>query len=271
MTWRLAILAVLLAGFPGAVSAQGTVERLYVLDCGHGRAADMSRWTPGLNVGTPFDMRDNCYLIRHARGWMMWDTGIPEAVARMPDGLVAAGGAMVWKRPRTIAAQLAEIGVTAADIGLVAVSHTHPDHVGNVGMFPAATVLIQKAEYDWAFGPTRSFPFSADVPARKLEGDHDVFGDGSVRILATPGHTPGHQVLLVRLAATGTVLLSGDAVHFRDNWENRRVPSMNTSREQTLASLQRIADVLKELKAELWINHDRVQSEQMKRPPRFYD
>jgi N-acyl homoserine lactone hydrolase len=267
----LLVAACVLAMAGADAAADGTIERLYVMDCGHGRASDMSRWTPGLNVGTAFDVRDNCYLIRHAQGWMMWDTGIPEAVARMPDGLVGGGGAMVWKRPKTMAAQFAEIGITPADIKLVAVSHTHADHVGNVGMFPAATVLIQRAEYDWAFAPTKSFPFAADIAARKLEGDHDVFGDGSVRILSTPGHTPGHQVLLVRMAKTGYVLLTGDAVHFRDNWDNRRVPSMNTSKEDTVKSLQRIADVLQQHKAELWINHDQAQSEKMKRPPEYYD
>ena len=88
----------------------------------------------------------------------------------------------------------------------------------------------------------------------KLEGDRDVFGDGSVSILSTPGHTPGHQSLLVRLPKTGALVLSGDAVHFRDNWDNRRVPSMNIDKEQTLASMQKIADTLAKDKAQLWIN-----------------
>ena len=78
----------------------------------------------------------------------------------------------------------------------------------------------------------------------KIEGDYDVFGDGSVMIISTPGHTPGHQALLVRLPKTGALVLSGDAVHFKANWDNRRVPSMNVSKEQTLASMQRIADLL---------------------------
>lgn len=264
------VLAMLLGSSVGFGQTAGTVERLYVLDCGQGRAADQSRWSPGVNVGVPIDLVNNCYLMKHAQGWMMWDTGVPERVAEMRDGLVAAGGALVWKRPKTIAAQLAEIGITAADVRLVAVSHTHPDHVGNVDMFSGATVLIQSAEHEWAFDlPAK--PFSAEHAARKLDGDLDVFGDGSVRIISTPGHTPGHQSLLVRLANAGTVLLSGDAVHFRDNWENRRVPSMNVSREHTLASLQRIADLLAENKAELWIHHDKAQAGRQRRAPAFYD
>lgn len=254
---------------PAQAQTAATVEKLYVLDCGQGRANDQSRWSPGVNVGVAFDIRDNCYLIKHAQGWLMWDTGVPDRVAQMPDGL--ASPLSTWRRPKTVVAQLQELGLTPADVKWVAISHTHGDHVGNVDLFAGAQVLMQKAEYDWAFAPTRSFPFSADRNVRKLEGDLDVFGDGAVRILSTPGHTPGHQCLLVNLKNTGYVLLSGDAVHFKDNWDSRRVPSMNTSREDTLASLQRIADTLARYKAELWINHDKAQGDAARRPPAFYD
>src|SRR5207249_8701134 len=115
---------------------------------------------------------------------------------------------------------------------LVAVSHTHGDHVGNIALFPASSVLIQGAEYDWAMNLPTKPAFAATQKIVKLNGDHDVFGDGSVTILSTPGHTPGHQSLLVRLPKTGAVVLSGDAVHFKDNWDNKRVPSMNVNKEQ---------------------------------------
>ena len=114
-------------------------------------------------------------------------------------------------------------------------------------------------------------PFKAERPMRKLEGDLDVFGDGSVIILSTPGHTPGHQSLLVHLANTGWVILTGDAVHFKDNWDNKRVPSMNTSAEQTKASLKKLEDLMVQKKAQLWINHDKPQSQSQKRSPQFYD
>ena len=88
---------------------------------------------------------------------------------------------------------------------MLPISHTHPDHIGNVELFPQAMLLVQKAEYDWP-NPLGVGRFKPEHPVTKLEGDHDVFGDGSVTIIATPGHTPGHQSLLVKLAKTGAVL-----------------------------------------------------------------
>jgi len=252
-------------------AAERGVERLYVLDCGVNQAKDQSRWSPGVNEGKPIEFSDNCYLVRHAKGLLLWDTGIDDAVAAMPDGLVVANGAITQRRSKTLAAQLTEIGVKPADITYVAISHTHGDHVGNVALFPSSTILIQAAEYDWAMSQPTKPAFAANQKFDKLSGDRDVFGDGSVMILSTPGHTPGHQSLLVRLPKTGAVVLSGDAVHFRDNWDNRRVPSMNANREQTLASMERIATVLKEQKAQLWINHDKPQSAQLRYAPAHYE
>ena len=251
--------------------AAGGLERLYVLDCGQNIGKDQSRWSPGVNEGKSIEFSDNCYLIRHAKGLLLWDTGIPDAVAAMPDGMVVANGAITQRRTKTLAAQLVEIGVKPADIAYVAVSHTHGDHVGNLALFPSSTILIQGAEYEWAMTQPVKPAFAATQPIEKLTGDRDVFGDGSVMILSTPGHTPGHQSLLVVLAKSGPVLLSGDAVHLRDNWENRRVPSMNTNREQTLASMQRIASVMETRKAQLWINHDKAQSAQLRYAPAYYE
>ena len=272
---RWILLAVLLCAAPVAIptpsGAQGGIERLYVLDCGQNIGRDQGRWSPGVNEGKPMEFSDNCYLIRHAKGFLLWDTGVPDAVAAMPDGMVVAGGAITYRRAKTLAAQLAEVGVKPAEVSYVAVSHTHGDHVGNLGLFPTATILIQGAEYEWAMGLPTKPGFVATQTIDKLAGDRDVFGDGSVTILSTPGHTPGHQSLLVLLPKTGALVLSGDAVHFRDNWEQRRVPSMNVNREQTLASLDRIAGVLAERKATLWINHDRAQSATLRYAPASYE
>ena len=272
---RWVVLAALLCAAPVAIptpsAAQGGIERLYVLDCGQNVGRDQGRWSPGVNEGKPIEFSDNCYLIRHAKGLLLWDTGVPDAVAAMPDGMVVGGGALTYRRAKTLAAQLAELGVKPAEVSYVAVSHTHGDHIGNLGLFPSSTILIQGAEYDWAMGLPTKPAFVATQTIQKLAGDRDVFGDGSVTILSTPGHTPGHQSLLVVLPKTGALVLSGDAVHFRDNWEQRRVPAMNVNRDQTLASLERLASVLAERKATLWINHDRAQSATLRYAPAFYE
>jgi len=133
-----------------------------------------------------------------------------------------------------------------------------------------AMLFVQKEEYEWP-GPGNKPRFNPAHPVTKLEGDRDVFGDGSVTVIRTLGHTPGHQSLLVRLPKTGAVLLSGDAVHSAENWEHRYVPEQNTSKEQTLASMQHMADLIAKEKAQLWINHDAPQASQKRHSPEFYE
>ncbi|MET4330223.1 N-acyl homoserine lactone hydrolase [Bradyrhizobium sp. i1.15.2] len=272
ITLALAVAAFALSGHAALAQSEKTgVEKLYVLNCGEGTAGDISRWTPGLNEGKTMDFVDSCYLVKHAKGWFLWDTGIADAVAAMPNGLAPADPkAVTWRRPKTLAAQLEQLGLKPGDVKMMAVSHTHPDHTGNVELFPQATLYVQKAEYDWP-GANNEPRFKPSHPVELLAGDKDVFGDGSVTILSTPGHTPGHQSLLVKLPKTGAVVLSGDAVHFKDNWENRRVPSMNANKDQSAASMQKIADTLGKEKAQLWINHDKIQRDSQKMSPEFYD
>jgi N-acyl homoserine lactone hydrolase len=266
-----AALCFVAADLSSVQSAQAGVEKLYILNCGEGIAGDISRWSPGLNEGKSMDFVDNCYLIKHSQGWFLWDTGITDAVADMPNGLAPADPkAVTWHRPKKLAAQLEQLGVKPSDIKAMAISHTHPDHIGNVEMFPNAMLYVQKAEYEWP-GANNTPRFKPEHPVTKLEGDRDIFGDGSLVVLSTPGHTPGHQSLLVKLPKTGEVVLSGDAVHFKSNWENRGVPVNNVSKEQTLASMQKISDTLTKDKAQLWINHDKAQRDSLKMSPEFYD
>jgi N-acyl homoserine lactone hydrolase len=254
-----------------AQTGKSGVERLYILNCGEGVAGDISRWSPGVNEGKSMDFVDNCYLIKHPQGWLLWDTGVSDAVAAMPNGLAPSDPKSVhWHRSKTLAAQLDQLGLKPSDIKSVAISHTHPDHVGNVELFPAAMLYVQKAEYEWP-GANNTPRFKPEHPVTKLDGDRDLFGDGSVVILSTPGHTPGHQSLLVKLPKTGAIVLSGDAAHFKDNWDNRRVPSINFDKDTTLASMQKIADTLTKEKAQLWINHDKAQRDSLKMAPEFYD
>jgi N-acyl homoserine lactone hydrolase len=268
-TRTLLMAAALIASSAIAASA-GQVDRLYVIDCGWAHGVDQSLWSPGVNVGVPIDFSDNCYLIHHSsEGYLLWDTGITDRLAALPDGLTVSVTRQTWHRTQTLLAALAALGVKPEDIRYVAASHVHPDHVGNVDEFPEATLIMQRAELEYG----RKLPLKPFSPANKtlqLEGDKDLFGDGSLTILSTPGHTPGHQSLLVHLEKTGYVVLSGDAVHFQSNWDNRRIPAFNADKAQTLASMDKIAHVLADKHAQLWINHDKPSSDGRRHAPEFY-
>src|SRR5262245_29207249 len=143
---------------------------LYILNCGEGVAGDISRWSPGVNVGKSMDFVDNCYLIKHAQGWMMWDTGLADAIANLPEGQRPADPRMThWRRPKTLASQLEQLGVKPSDIKYVAVSHTHPDHIGNVELFPQSMLLVQKAEYEWP-NPLGVGRFKPEHPGDQTRG-----------------------------------------------------------------------------------------------------
>jgi glyoxylase-like metal-dependent hydrolase (beta-lactamase superfamily II) len=268
----------LLAGCSTLPVRPATVDRLYVFYCGEAKIPDISPWSPGFNVGKSFEFSDNCYLVKHGDDWLMWDTGFADALANVPDGAAGARGMRAYRK-KTLASQLAEIGVKPDDIKFLAFSHTHGDHVGNGNLFTAATLYIQEPEYNAAFGPDpQNFGFAPATYDKlraskvvKLHGDFDVFGDGSVTILSTPGHTPGHQSLLVRLAKTGAVVLSGDVAHFQENFDNRRVPGFNFNVEQSKASIDKVAAVLKAEHATLWINHDAAQSAKIAHAPAYVE
>jgi len=286
------IIAAVAALFPAASGwAQSTaksVDRLYVLDCGQGHAPDESRWTVGVNVGKPVDISDSCFLVKHSGDYFLWDTGISDAVAAMPDGWLPTNNPATdihWSRAKTLESQLAAIGAKPENIKYVGISHTHPDHIGNIELFPGVPILIQKAEYDFYFAPGKPGilkppadarpTFLKDHPVNLVQEDLDVFGDGSVLIVSTPGHTPGHQSCLIHLSKTGWILLSGDAVHLRENWDNRRIPYFAAmppeQKVQTLLSMQRMADLISFYHAQLWINHEKSQSDKLRHAPAFYD
>lgn len=276
----LCVVALFLGGVALAEETRGGVQRMYVFYCGESRTEDVSaNWSPGVDQGKPREFSNNCYLIRHDKGWMLWDTGLSDSIASKPEGVSVLGGLLVLHVKRTLASQLAELRLSPADVKHLAISHFHSDHCGNANLFTAATLYIQRPEYDAAFGPEPAkFGF---VPANyeklranpvvKLDGDHDVFGDGSVVILSTPGHTPGHQSLLVRLPKSGAVLLSGDMVHFDSNWSNRRVPARNFDRDLSARTMERMAAFLAARNARLWINHDKAQSATIAHAPEYVE
>ncbi len=264
-------------------SHAGFAEKLYRLDCGDSLANDESVWTPGENVGRSVEFSSTCWLVKHGSDWLLWDTGVPESTLNDPRGWSTLPKLIVYHIRKSLTDPLAVIGLKPGDIGRVAVSHTHGDHIGNVGLFQNATILMQQAEYRWIHSPdgpndnvnqlmalARKL-LGAPTNLRLVEGDTDVFGDGSVTLVSTPGHTPGHQSLLVRLERSGFIILSGDVVHTKENFEKNIVPSLNTDKEESIASMERVRKLIAIYKARLYINHDKNQTDGLKVLPAFYD
>ncbi len=249
------------------MDAKATIEKIYILDGGFARVEDGSIYSPGKNVGVPMTLSCNAYLIRHLGKWLIWDTGTPDHIYAEPVGKIMAHG-IRGIVVRTIASQLKEIGVSPEDVDLIMFSHAHYDHVGNCQLFKNAKWIVQRAEQEAMFGSApEKYGYLAELyttmrnhEIKIVEGDHDLFGDGAVRLIYTPGHTPGHNSLLVRLPETGPVLLSGDVAHNRCNLKHHRVPSINDDQDASLASMKRVEEILQSEGAIIWINHDPVQS-----------
>jgi N-acyl homoserine lactone hydrolase len=244
-----------LAGLCASALAQAQEVTLTRIDCGTGAkpTAVIERFSDtfqfkGLNLVFTF----SCYLIKHGDEYMVWDTGF--APGSNPNA------------PKTsLVDYLAQVKVTPEQIKYVGISHFHGDHTGQLGAFANATLLIGKGDWDGVIATPPAQ--GANVAGfkewigtgRKVEPlvlDKDVFGDGTVVILRTPGHTPGHSALLVQLKEKGPVLLTGDLVHFRENYESNGIPSFNFDRAQTAASLDRFKKIATGMKATVVIQHD---------------
>jgi len=207
----------------------------------------------------------------------MWDVGA------VPDSAFKAGGGPPTLRAgtstKTLQSQMAEIGYAPGDITHLAFSHFHWDHVGNANLFAGATWLVRQSERDVMFSDppsprTEPANFSALKTSRTVTisaNDHDVFGDGTVVIKATPGHSPGHQVLFVKLARTGPVVLSGDLYHYPEERSLKRVPTTEFNVQQTVASRAALESFLQQSKAQLWIEHDFTANAKLRKSPAFYD
>ncbi|MCC5887405.1 MAG: N-acyl homoserine lactonase family protein [Gammaproteobacteria bacterium] len=258
-------------------AAPSEVLRLLVFDCGRIRLESVHLF--GL-TSTDTDVRElavPCYVIDHPRGRLLWEGGLPSELAGV-DGWVEDRGGLSQRLDRSLVDQLAALGWQPDDVDWIAFSHYHSDHVGAAAAFAGATQLIQRAEAEAAFGadPRRYFfdpdlyAALVDAPKQVLDGRHDVFGDGRVVLLPAPGHTPGHQVLLVNLAETGPILLAGDLWHFEASRRLRAVPMFNYDREATLATMDRFEVLLEQWGATLWIEHSLELFESLDLAPAFY-
>jgi glyoxylase-like metal-dependent hydrolase (beta-lactamase superfamily II) len=250
--------------------------RMYVFDCGHLKSGNPA---PLLERGvTTTDMSVTAYLIVHPRGTLLWETGV------IPDELIQPGGTVEARATvnKTLKGQLAEIGYTAADITYLALSHNHYDHSANSNAFAGSTWLVQKTEREAMF-PDQPPPKANNAAPRfaalknaktiQLDGDHDVFGDGSVVILSTPGHTPGHQSLFVKLPKTGAIVLSGDLYHYPSERTLKDFAPFAAigNAEKEAASKAKVEAVLKQKGAALWIQHDILADAKVKKSPAYYE
>ncbi|HEX8062611.1 MAG TPA: N-acyl homoserine lactonase family protein [Allosphingosinicella sp.] len=246
-----------LGGFQPA-PAPAPAMQMWRLDCGTVQVKNLDMFSDAfLYVGQSKTLTDSCYLIRHGENYLLWDTGLPGELA----GKTVPMGDMTLSVARRLVDQLAQIGVPPERVNFVGISHRHDDHIGQAADFPKATLLIGAEDFETVKSRSESAPrfapwIKGGGKVEKIEGDHDVFGDGSVVILDMPGHTPGHHSLLVRLPKTGAVLLTGDLFHFYENVRNRGVPGFNTDRADTLASMDRFDAIARRLKAKTIIQHE---------------
>jgi N-acyl homoserine lactone hydrolase len=264
-----------------AAQAQGASPpaiKLYIFDLGSLHSANPE---PLVQRGVKTtDMSVVAYLVVHPRGTLLWDSGT------IPDELVKPGGTTVARATvtKTLSGQLAEIGYKPADIDYFALSHYHYDHSANANQFAGSTWLVQKPERAAMFpdkppadpiDPSVSTKFSALANSKTvlLDGDHDVFGDGSVVIVSTPGHTPGHQSLFVKLAKTGPLVLSGDLYHYpaERTLKDFRPFAGRGDDAKEASSKAKVEALLRDKGAALWIQHDLEADAKLKKSPAYYD
>jgi glyoxylase-like metal-dependent hydrolase (beta-lactamase superfamily II) len=237
---------------PARASASGPEVTLTRLDCGTG-LNDPRRFTDTFAYSEPTKpFTFSCYVIKHGNDYMVWDTGYKP-------------GSVPNAAKVTLGEQLKQIGINPDQVKFVGISHFHADHTGQLDTVPNATLLIGQKEWDAITAPkpmaganVAGFKhwISGGGKVEPLAGDKDVFGDGTVFIFRTPGHTPGHQSVLVRLKEKGPVVLVGDAAHFHENYDSNGVPGFNYDRADTIASIERIKGMEKNLHATVIIQHD---------------
>jgi len=249
--------------------------RLYSLNCGIINVHDGEDFSDiGYYKHRPLVLSDPCYLIKHDNKWMLWDLGLGDKYLGHTAENKKFG--VTLSVSVSLVDQLKQLGLAPNDIEYVAISHDHFDHTGNIGLFPQATLLIQKLEYISIQQHPAPIGMSRDLyhSIRKMQkilinGNYDVFGDGSVTTFRTPGHTPGHQSLKIKLPHSGVIILSGDAYHTRDAYKHKLVPVYNASRADTLASMERIDGIVDVTNGRLVIQHDANDFKDMPKFPKY--
>jgi N-acyl homoserine lactone hydrolase len=273
----LAILAVAGCAFAQPKAKPPKSVRLYVIDCGTLAIPDISPYQLKKEELATTLMSAPCFLVAHPKGTLMWDAGpVPDSNFKPSGG---PGTMRYATSTKPLTARLAEIGYAPGDITYLSLSHFHWDHVGNANLFAGSTWLVRKLERDIMF----TEPFSPRTEPQNYSAlktakttiiatpDYDVFGDGTVVIKSAPGHSPDHQVLFVKLAKTGPVLISGDLYHYPEERKLKRVPTTEFNADQTIASRANIEAFLKASGAQLWIQHDYKANAKLKKSPQYYE
>jgi N-acyl homoserine lactone hydrolase len=251
--------------------------RLYVFDNGVIKGLDPAAFHLKKEEIATADMVVCSYLIVHPKGTLMWDTGaIPDANLKSDASPVTQGR---FTATKTLKSQLAALGYAPKDITYFGLSHYHADHTANANDFAGATWLVQRPERDAMFaekGPaiTQRAQYIAlkDSKTKILDGkDYDVFGDGTVVVKAAYGHTPGHQVLYLKLLKTGPILLTGDLYHYQEERNTDKTPTFEFDRDQSLASRAAIEAFAERTGAQLWIEHDLANFNKQKKAPDYYE
>ncbi|HLG55970.1 MAG TPA: N-acyl homoserine lactonase family protein [Vicinamibacterales bacterium] len=260
--FALAILAAMMCAAPSAQRrAAVTTPRIYAFENGSIKGLDPKLFNFTREELKEVDFTNTSYLIVHPKGTLMFDSGaVPDS--HFKGGAPVTEGIMSATKP--LLPQLAAAGYAPADITFFAMSHYHSDHTANANEFARATWIVQKAERDYMFadmpqGIIQPTHYSAlkNAKTRILNNeDFDVFGDGTVVVKSTPGHTPGHQVVFVKLAKRGGVLLAGDLYHYPEERTTGRVPTFEFNAEQSKASREKVEAFIKQTGAQLWIEHD---------------
>jgi N-acyl homoserine lactone hydrolase len=250
--------------------------RLYVFDCGVLKPMDAKSY--GFDKVAELKMSVPCFLVTHPKGTMMWDVGVVPDSDFKGDGSPVSQGFIEVSKP--LKPQLEALGYEPEDIKYLAMSHYHIDHSANANMFAGSTWLVEQAERDIMFSdkpaPVRvekNYSALKDSKTTILPAtsDYDVFGDGTVIIKPAPGHTPGHQVLFLKLPKTGPVLIAGDLYHYNEERNTDHVPSFEFNKEQSLASRAKVEEFLKTSGAQLWIEHDYAANAKLKKAPAYYE
>jgi glyoxylase-like metal-dependent hydrolase (beta-lactamase superfamily II) len=236
---------------------------LYVFDGGSILAKQKQMFSEGdLYAGETQELASPFYVIKHPDGILLWDTGLPEGLVGQGD-VTPEGDAFTISRKEKIVDQLARIGLKPEDIDMIAFSHVHFDHTGAANNFPNAKWMVQQTEMDFInsdaiknngfYAPDS---FSKLTNSQILDGDQDVFADGSVMIKYFPGHTAGHQALFLDLKESGPTLLSGDTYHFKQNRTDKVVPQFNYDIPESKESIKEFEEFAAAMNAKVIIQHD---------------